>query len=94
MFTAPLSEQLKVAIPFLALATAIFSFMSSSFKDNIIETNFNRLKTIVEDNEKPLLKSLIKMKAKNRETELIKIYNLDESRSMFSETKLLERVYE
>jgi hypothetical protein len=46
----------------------------------------------VEEDEKPLLKALVRMKAKNREFDLGRIY--DGNPSMFAKEELLAELYE
>ena len=87
-----LGKQLSIAIPFSALLVAFFALMTRSFIDVLIRRNYKRLSKSVTENQKPLLKALIKMKAKNSKTKLEQIYNLNEP--MFRKEKLLERLYE
>ncbi|MCJ7430051.1 hypothetical protein MUO83_02390 [Candidatus Bathyarchaeota archaeon] len=89
---ASATDKIVVALSFLAIAAAMFSLLGEAGEENIVRTNFNRLEKCVEDNNKPLLKALIKTKAKNREFGLEQIYNMNPS--MFTREKLLERLYE
>jgi len=86
------SEKITVALAFLAIVFAFFSLMARFGDRNLVEVNFNRIKGCVEENEKPLLKALIKMKAKNQKFDLEEIYIQDPS--IFKREKLLERLYE
>jgi hypothetical protein len=89
---ASATDKIVVALSFLAIAAAMFSLLGEVGEENIVRTNFNRLEKCVEDNKKPLLKALIKTKAKNREFDLEQIYSMNPS--MFTREKLLERLYE
>jgi len=86
------TEKITIALTFLAFAIAYFSLMASFGDENIVKVNFKRLESCVEESEKPLLKALIKMKAKNREFDLEEIYN--QSPPLFEREKLLESLYE
>jgi len=89
---ASATDKIVVALSFVAIATAIFSLLGEVGEENIVRVNFNRLEKCVEDNKKPLLKALIKTKAKNREFGLEQICSMNPS--MFTREKLLERLYE
>lgn len=84
-------EKITIAFSFLAFAIAYFSLMAHFGEENIINVNFKRLESCVEENDKPLLKALIKIKAKNREFDLEQIYS--QNQSMFEREKLLEILY-
>jgi len=92
LFSAPTHETIVVALSFLAVAIAFSSLMFGFMEKNIEKVNFKRLGKDWENNEKPLLRALINMKAKNPKTDLEQIYNLN--KSMFSKEKLLETLYE
>jgi len=77
---------------FLALIMAYFSLTAHIGEPHIVDVNFRRLEDCVEEGEKPLLKALIRIKAKNREFDLEQIYN--ENPSMFERERLLEGLYE
>lgn len=87
-----IGKQLSIAIPFSALIIVFFAMVERSLEDTVIRRSYERLGKNVEENQKPLLKALIKMKVKNPKFDLDQIYNLDNS--MFSNEKLLERLYE
>jgi hypothetical protein len=89
---ASATDKIVVALAFLAIAMAMFSFLEEVGEEDIVRVNFNRLEKCVEDSKKPLLKALIKTKAKNREFGLEQIYSMNPS--MFTREKLLERLYE
>lgn len=89
--TTSLVDKAVLVLSLVAVVTALFSLIVPFVKDNIIAKNFKRLELCVEKEEKPLLKSLIKMKAENS-FDLEQIYNMN--REMFTKEKLLERLYE
>lgn len=89
---ASATEKIAIVLTFLALAIAYFSFIGRFGEVHIVNLNFKRLEKCVEKDKKPLLKALIKMKAKHLEFDLEQIYNLNPS--MFSQEKLLEILYE
>jgi hypothetical protein len=105
--SASLPDKMVVSLTFLLVAIAALTFLKQVSEEGIITKNFNRMKEIygdeerkLEDKEKPLLKendpfflkALIRMKAKNREIHLEQIYNAN--KDMFTEKRLLERLYE
>lgn len=71
----------------IAVVAALFSMVLPSVEQNIVAKNFKRLELSVENKNKPFLKSLIKMKAKNTKFDLEQIYNMN--RGMFTKEKLL-----
>lgn len=86
------TEKITIALTFLAFAIAYFSLVASFGDENIVKVNFKRLESCVEKSEKPLLKALIRMKAKNREFDLEEIYS--QTPLLFKREKLLESLYE
>ena len=84
-------EKIVVALSFLAFAITYISLMAYFGEKSVVNINFKRLEICVKENEKPLLKALIKMKAKNREFDLEEIYK--QNPLMFEEKKILERLY-
>lgn len=84
-------EKIAIALSFLAFVIAYFSLMAYFGEENIVNVNFKRLEICVKQNDKPLLKALIKIKAKNRGFDLEQIYS--QNQSMFEREKLLERLY-
>lgn len=76
----------------LALTVGFFSLFVHFLEENIVKVNFKRFEKFVEENEKPLLKALIKMKVKHREFNLEQIYRMN--KDMFDRTRLLETLYE
>ena len=89
-----IGEQLKVVIPFMALIIAFFAVFEKETGKASIIGNYNRLKKnkTVNDSNKPLLRSLITMKTKQKEINLEQIYNMN--KGMFTEERLLEKLYE
>lgn len=83
--------KITIASSFLAFMVGFFSLFARFLEENVVDVNFKRFEKSVEENEKPLLKALIKIKAKNREFDLEQIYKMNEA--MFSKEKLLERLY-
>jgi len=86
------SEKITIALSFLAFAIAFFSFIAYVGEGNVVKVNLKRFENCVEQNEKTLLKALIKMKVKNPKIDLEEIYKMN--KSLFSKEKLLERLYE
>lgn len=95
----PPADYLTLGLTFFAVLIATLSLMVQFGKTTIIEVNFKRTAKLrcdkgkkLEENERPLLKALIKIKAENREFNLEQIYNIN--KPMFKKEKLLERLYE
>ncbi len=84
--------KLSVALAFLAVVVGIFTLLAPFMEENVVDRNFSRLGKCVGKDEKPLLKALVKIKAKHREFDLEPIYNMN--KDMFTKEKLLERLYE
>jgi len=87
-----LVSRLAIGLTFLAFIVGFFSLFIRFMEENVVDANFERLEKDVKKDEKPLLKALIKIKAKNLEFDLEQIYN--QNKSMFTKEKLLERLYE
>jgi len=85
---------ITILLSLFAAITAVLSLFSSFFEENIVEVNYDRLKNCVKDENKPLLKALIKMKTRNREFNLEQVYNMNINHSLFKKEKLLEKLYE
>jgi len=87
-------ERISGALAFIAVVIALFSLMAHFIKEDIVRVNFKRILKLscVEEDKKPLLKALIKIKAENHEFDLKQIYSMNPS--MFTREKLLERLYE
>jgi len=90
----PPYEGLTVSLAFLGFMVGYFTLMRRSVKEQIplVRLNYRRLCNTVEKREKPLLKALIKMKAKNPQLDLEDIYSQDKTR--FTKKELSERLYE
>jgi hypothetical protein len=83
----PFLQQASLKPPLASKRTVFLSNVSRK-KENIIRINFENVKK----NEKPLLKALIKIKAKNPEFDLEQTYNMN--KPMFTKEKLLEKLFE
>jgi hypothetical protein len=92
LFAAPIDQRVAVTTGFVALTIAFFTFMARFSEEHAIKINLKRLYLCVEADKKPLLKTLLKMKARNKEISLEQIYNTE--RSAFSKQKLIEKLYE
>lgn len=89
---ASLTDKITMALSFLAFAVAFLSLSAYFAEASIVEVNFKRLEKCVRENQKPLLKALIKIKAKHTEFDLKQIYSMNAS--MFTKEKLLEKLYD
>jgi GNAT superfamily N-acetyltransferase len=85
-------KQLSVAIPFSAFILAFSVPFYHSIPETCAERNYVRISKTEEENDKPLLRALIKMKTQNINFKLERIYNMNPS--MFTKEKLLEILYE
>lgn len=85
-------QQITIGVAFFAFMMGFFSFFSKFFEENKIDASFDRLKKYCDEDEKPLLKALIKIKAKNKEFDLEQIYNMNPD--MFTLEKILTKLYE
>lgn len=92
VFTRSLYEQIVVATSFSAFGVAFFSLLARFGEEHIVEVNFRRFGMGEEENRRPLLKALIKMKVKHQEFNLEQIYAMN--KTIFTREKLLERLYE
>lgn len=92
MFTAPTYERVVVGLSYTAVVFGYFSLMTPFLEDSVVNINFKRGSRCVEGDEKPLLRALIKMKARHQETDLEQIYTMN--KDMFTREKLLEKLYE
>jgi len=89
-----IGKQLVVVIPFSALLiTFARPFYESVFETRILR-NYVAISKNEEESNKPLLKALVEMKAKNErfDFKLEQIFNMNPY--MFTKEKLLERLYE
>jgi hypothetical protein len=90
----PIIDEIVVALSLLAVFFAFFSLLAQIGEINMNESRFKRalkLRQFKED-EKSILKALIKMRSKNPEFNLEQIYNMH--KEMFTKEKLLEKLYE
>lgn len=92
---------LSLGVASTALAIVIFSNLSPIFKRNEVRNSYERIVDFAEkerferqrlENDKPLLKALIKIRAKNTEFDLKQIYEFN--KDMFTKEKLMERLCE
>jgi hypothetical protein len=106
--TASATERISISLASVAVFMAFISIVIQTGESNRVEGRFERVldlrKKEVElsgkdsklrdfnEDEKPLLKALIKIKSENEEFDLERIYNMNSS--MFTKEKLLERLYE
>lgn len=90
--TTSLVDKAVLILSLIAVVTALFSLITPFVRENIIAKNFKRLELCVVKEKRPLLKSLIRMKAKNTKIDLEQIYNMN--KEMFTKKKLLEKLYE
>jgi hypothetical protein len=90
--TTSLVDKAVLVLSLVAVVSALFSLITPFVKENIIAKNFKRLELCVVTEKKPLLKSLIRMKAKNTKFDLEQIYNMN--KEMFTKEKLFEKLYE
>ena len=90
----PPNEGIFIAIGFAGFMVGFFTLMlrSGELQEHPVLVNCRRFCMCVEENQKPLFKALIKMKAKNPDIDLKLVYNLNDS--MFSKERLLEMLYE
>ena len=61
-----LVDRVVLVLSLIAVVIALFTMALPAVKENIVSKNLKRLESFVESEKKPLLKSLIKIKAKNR----------------------------
>jgi hypothetical protein len=95
------TEKLALIVAFTALAVSFFSFLERLREDVLVRVRLKRTVEICEtekfehqrlENDKPLLKVLIKIRAKNTEFDLKQIYEFN--KDMFTPEKLMERLCE
>lgn len=85
--------EMAVTVGVLAFVVAYFRLFAPFLKENMLEVNFARLvqKENLKEDEKLLLKALVKMKAENQEFDLETAYNIHPP--AFSVQKLVEHLY-
>ena len=88
------TERILGGLALIAVVIALFTLVIPFIKEDVVRVNFKRILKLscVEEDKKPLLKALIKIKAKNHEFDLKQIYNMNSS--MFTKERLLESLYE
>jgi hypothetical protein len=91
-FPENLGIRLSIMLAFFSFVIGMLSLFRPFMGENIVDVNFRRLEKCVEEDERPLLKGLIKIKAKNTEFDLEQIYKMNPS--MFSRERLLEILYD
>ncbi|MGB8779783.1 MAG: hypothetical protein WCD81_03940 [Candidatus Bathyarchaeia archaeon] len=93
LFSTPSStDKAILTLSFVTVIVAILALIVPFSKETIILKSFKRLEMCVEEDKKPLLKALIKIKSKNNEFCLEQIYNMD--KGMFTKEELIKRLYE
>jgi hypothetical protein len=87
-------ERILGGLALIAVVIALFTLVIPFIKEDVVRVNFKRILKLscVEEDKKPLLKALIKIKAKNPEFDLEQIYNLNAD--IFIPKKLMEKLYE
>lgn len=91
--TMPLPDQITLALSTLGVFFAYFALTTKIGENHVIGIRFKRairLKHFTED-EKPILKALIKLRSRNPKTDLERISKLYPE--MFTKEKLLEKLY-
>jgi len=86
------SEKLGVGFAFIAVFIGFMEIVAHFALENLVKVNFKRLENCIEEDKKPILKALVKMKTKNQEFDLEQIYNMD--KAIFTKEKLLELLYD
>jgi hypothetical protein len=90
----PYGDYLVVLLSVFTVVVAIFSIIVQTAEGSILETRFDRalkLKPSFTDNEKLILKALIKIRSKHQDFKLKDVY--DKNKEMFTEKKLMEILY-
>jgi hypothetical protein len=91
-YTPSPTDKAILVLSLFAVITALLSIIIPFAKETIVLKSFKRLEMCVEENKKPLLKALIKIKSKNTEFSLEQIYNMN--KDMFTIEKLMEKLYD
>ena len=92
LFFAPLQERISIGLSLLAVAIALLALISRFGEEHIVNVSLSKFGICCEEDERPLLIALIKMKNKNPMISLEQVYNRNES--MFHEERLLEKLYD
>ena len=88
-----MAKDLEIVIPLIALLIAFLAVIEKETDNASIIGNYKKLRKdkIVNENNAPLLKSLVIMKTKQIEVNLEQIYSMN--KDMFTLEKLLEGLY-
>ena len=88
-----MAKDLEIVIPLIALLIAFLAVIEKETDNASIIGNYKKLRKdkIVNENNAPLLKSLVIMKTKQVEVNLEQIYSMN--KDMFTLEKLLEGLY-
>jgi hypothetical protein len=96
--TASAADRISIGLASIAVFIAFMSIVIQTGESNMVEGRFKRALKLrkFDDAEKLLVKALIKVKSKNDHFKLKLLYDQNrESRGdMFTEKRLLERLYE
>jgi hypothetical protein len=96
--TASATERISISLTSVAVFIAFISIVIQTGESNIVEGRFKKaLKSrTFDDKQKLLVKALIKIKSKNDEFKLGLIYERNKAANgdMFTEKRLLEKLYE
>jgi multisubunit Na+/H+ antiporter MnhC subunit len=92
LFFAPLQERISIGLSLLAVAVALLALVARFGEEHTVNMSLSKFGACVEEDEKPLLIALVKMKNKCPAIDLEQIYN--QNKSMFQKEILLEKLYE
>lgn len=96
--TASATERISISLASVMVFMAFITIVIQTSESNIVEGRFKKaLKSrTFDDKQKLLVKALIKMKSKNDQFKLGLIYERNKAANgdMFTEKKLLEKLYE
>ncbi len=92
LFFAPLQERISIGLSLLAVAVALLALVARFGEEHTVNVSLSKFGACVEEDEKPLLIALVKMKNKYPAIDLEQIYN--QNKSMFQREILLEKLYE
>jgi hypothetical protein len=96
--TASATERISISLTSVAVFMAFISVVIQTGERNIVERRFERALKLrkFDDTEKTLVKALIKIKSKNDQFKLRLVYerNKEANGDMFTEKRLLEKLYE
>jgi len=96
--TASATDRISISLASVAVFMAFISVVIQTGERNIVEGRFERALKLrkFDDTEKTLVKALIKIKSKNDQFKLRLVYerNKEANGDMFTEKRLLEKLYE